>query len=602
MLRQNKHSNLSEIIKQLCFLIGVLLFTNILCAEKAFCQLTEEQAAVSTQTYSKAYKRIQNEIKKIENPNYELGTRDAAKEIKHHSKVTQNALDRALKKGKITRDEYAELQTIARNASNMSYNKNIEAAQEKGKKGVVRASKRKQYKTATKIYQECATSVQLKEKYLSMCWSCVVFNRLLTAFLNAADHGLNVTQRAGTVLLIIGSALWLVFWGLKNVSSFTEIQLANILNDLIKFFFKVMLAYWFIAYGTSAIGKYFVSPILSLGSTAAEAFIAGGINSSAKSASVIPAEEYTGSNRIISGKIMNSLLNAMRIISYNTSNEMILGNMLMCYSNQEEGGKWKIKFMWLFTVAKVPDIFIWLEGAILWCCGFMLTVAVSYYFLDISLKVGFAVLALPLVMGLWPFNITKDKLTLILSIIAKASASFAFMSITTWFGMELLYASLGGADEIFAHFDTIIFKDGDVKAANEMISNKTRIFSSNMLIILFAIIYFYKLVQNTTNDFVNKFFPDSAFGSASPMHNTATMFTSMAVSPLKKYGGLARDVAMHQAGIGAKKLGGAAMHPIRTAKNIGSSIKSGAQSAKKAAKGIGSVAKKAYNKVKGGGS
>ena len=116
MLHLNKHTKFSEIIKRLCFFVCVLVLINVLCPEKAFCQLTEEQAAKATKSYSEAYKKMQNKIKKIENPNYELGTRAAAMEIKHHSKRAKNALDDALKDGEITEAEYRELIELAKTA------------------------------------------------------------------------------------------------------------------------------------------------------------------------------------------------------------------------------------------------------------------------------------------------------------------------------------------------------------------------------------------------------------------------------------------------------------------------------------------------------
>jgi hypothetical protein len=102
-------------------------------------------------------------------------------------------------------------------------------------------------------------------QYQSGCWSCLVMEKLTSAFLNAAKHGLPVTQKAGITILFVGTLLWLVKWGLNNVSSFNEIQMANILGELFKFLFKALFALCFILVSTAAIRDYFVRPIMSVG-------------------------------------------------------------------------------------------------------------------------------------------------------------------------------------------------------------------------------------------------------------------------------------------------------------------------------------------------
>ena len=111
---------------------------------------------------------------------------------------------------------------------------------------------------------ECSAAV-FRAQHTAGCWSCLVVERLTSAFLNAAKHGLPITQKAGVIILVLGTILWVLKWGLDNVSSFSEIQLANILNTLFQTCFKVMLAYWFIVLSTNAISQYFIRPIMSVG-------------------------------------------------------------------------------------------------------------------------------------------------------------------------------------------------------------------------------------------------------------------------------------------------------------------------------------------------
>jgi murein DD-endopeptidase MepM/ murein hydrolase activator NlpD len=728
---------------------------------------------------------------------------------------------------------------------------------------------------------ECASIAQYRARYSSGCWTCLVMEPLISAFLTAAKNGLGVTQRAGIAVLLIGTMLWLAFWGLKQVSSFTEIQLGNILNDLIKFGFKVMLAYYCIVQGPTLISKYFVSPLMSVGAIIAQnfwpasiaeyteeyegitdedaenmekfiatgsaegitvdtgsgtsgtssttettvtspapveltkeeqqanaqanatnqanftksalpnllipgfkggyvssgagcrpssaggslchkgidvggvpkdnachAYIASGpgtityadasgyghmatINhgkvgkyewkttynhmngvltdtlkaktglksgmtvqqgqeigcigrSGSKNGKVvddayaqhihfevyaggkpvdplallgkeivfiedicgtvtgtqnghnvtskcdgtnretseaastflncksdiknwtctktIPATgwsvsgeaivgitstissseismssssssssggsynadsliveikdvSYSGPTDIIPKSVMNSLLGAMRAITNQTADIMVLGNAVQCYAAMPNGGAWNISVFGL-DFGWFPNIFMWVEGVILWFLGFMLTASIAYYLIDISFKIGFAVLSIPLLMGLWPFGLTQSKLYIAVSIIAKASATFAFLALTTLFGLTLLNSilsgdGLNGENGIFQMLDQA-FSNGESNddVLREEISNTFDLFSITFLMLIFGIIYTYKLVSATISNYVNRFFPDQMFGDSSPMHNAATMMTSWTKKMAGAVSGvsLARDIVAHQTG------------------------------------------------------
>jgi len=801
--------------------------------------------------------------------------------------------------GHITEDNYNRLKSEIGELYNVA-SQNLEAVAEKmGDKELAEKQRQERIAVRDEVMQKCATSAQLKARYNAGCWSCLVLERLTSAFLHAANKGLPVVQKAGITLLLLGSGLWIMFWALKSVSSFTQVQTANILNDLFKFLFKVCLAYVFITLSTTAISQYFIRPIMSVGAIIGQQFwhekvalytedweeltdedyaevdkvvenimsqvptksskqetvinggagndltpeeiadneeankendanfaktaipnllipgVQGGVISSGagcrpKSATGgkgstchrgvdvgglnkgsecipyiaagpgqlyytelggygrvalinhgkvgdyywvtsynhmssatetlkiknslrsgmsikqgvpigctggsggkrdasgkvqitesgfdkhvhfevfaskqnpgggwpsgkqvdplallgrevvflndicnqcngnnrvvskaaesflksekkppceigtenwtcripvgngwaaageaiqnvnssvdvggsysgdynydslvvdIPQEiKYTGPTNIMPKSIMNSILGAMRAITNTTADNMVLGNMVMCYAGLKNGGAWKIEIFDI-DIAHVLNIFLWLEGAIIWALGFMLTLAVSYYFIDISFKIGFAVLAIPVVFGIWPFGFGQDKLFKAISIIAKSSATFAFLAITTKFGMDLVSEALNGVDDIYAKIDafateTVTENQEDLFKAE--IDNTLYLFSPTFIMMAFAIIYFYKMVQGTISDLVNKFFPDNVFGDSSPMHSAATMMTSFAHKMAMKVTGadLAKDIVAHQTGRLVKGgltkakdgvVGGlkAAAHPVRTGK------------------------------------
>lgn len=300
----------------------------------------------------------------------------------------------------------------------------------------------------------------------------------------------------------------------------------------------------------------------------------------------IPDVKYTGPTDIMPKSVMNSILGATKAITFNVAQYQILGEMVMCYSQVHEGGAHHIdvkvvEFYW-------TNFGMWIAGAILWFLGFMLTSVISFYLVDMSFKIGFAVMALPIVMGLWPFKATQGKLAEVVAIIVKASCDFAFLALTTYFGLNLVAAVYGtGIEGLFNDYDKIIQQTAgsDKDEIVNRLNDTFYLFSSTFLLLLFAIIYAYKLVSQTSKDLVEKFFPDGAFGNVSPMHKALTGAASIINRLNKKYGmGLAGDIAANQLGKGINKLGGKATGAVAAAP-----------------KAALNLARRGINKLKGGG-
>ncbi len=444
------------------------------------------------------------------------------------------------------------------------------------------------YLEATEIdsTDECSVTV-FRAQHSVGCWPCLVFERLTSAFLNAAKHGLPITQKVGVGLLILGTILWLLKWGLDNVSSFSEIQLPNIMNTLFVMCFKVLLAYWFITLSSTAIGEYFVRPIMSVGAVIGQNMWAPEIDEQTEtwedSDASLQKIEYTGPTNIVPKSIMKSLLGAMNTITNTTAENMVLGKMIMCYSALEDGGAWKVKYHFVFPPAVIPNIFTWLQGLAIFIMGFALTAAIAYYFLDISFKLGFCVLAMPITAGLWPFKMTESKLMTVVSIMMKASASFAFMALMTYFGMALVSEALNNLEELYTEIEKVSkgASDEELDLLNDNIKSVIGLFSAPFILMMFTMFYFFKLVSETVGKVTDSFFPDKTFGGENPMHTAATGATSYAYNLAKKASGvnLAKDIIKNQAGQGVKNL----------AKGVGN----------KMGKGVSNIAKGVVNGFRG---
>ncbi len=401
---------------------------------------------------------------------------------------------------------------------------------------------------------------QMKIKYQSSCYSCIIVKTLIETFMSACSKVYGVATKAGGIILLLGTVLWLAVFALHNVSSFANVEPASEINELLVFLFKVVFVWAVLGAGLDFIIQYMINPILATGADYGIGIIqsAGVVKFNPETAGEIYGEKvqyaYEGV-RVIEPAVINKLLNLNRAIDATVSTNLVVGHALTCHSLHAG--------MIRLSAVNIPDIWIWLCGAIIWFFGFMMTLAVSYYLLDVCFKMGFMVMVLPVVIALWPFNYTKDKLKVCFSILLKSAAVFAFLAITTSYALTIIQASIGGIDELLKRI-----VDGDA----EYVADKFAPNGSQFLILVFAYLYAMKLIMGTINDFSEQFFPDKAIGNVSPIHKMTTQMTDgvkkkgmegadAATSGLRSYAGdkmnQARGSAYGAIAKGAKATGGA---------------------------------------------
>lgn len=278
-------------------------------------------------------------------------------------------------------------------------------------------------------------------------------------------------------------------------------------------------------------------------------------------------KEVSGAG-IIPEKVLTNISQNIKDMTDATSDIMALGSAIMCASTKYQK-KVEVLTFTLFSYPRIPE---WICGAIIYFFGFMITMSVTFYLADVAFKLGFAVMMLPVGIGLWPFSPTKDKLAKIISIILKNAGIFVFLSLTISFALALLDSALAdnatstSGGTITVASSTAGASDGDTQ--NIQSDNMSSIFKSiaqgnniesvfklftlismNFLLIIFALAYGMQLIGNAIPDYVDKFFPDGVFGSASPIHGSMTQAVDFAkqkaVAPVASFAG---DVVRTQTG------------------------------------------------------
>lgn len=403
--------------------------------------------------------------------------------------------------------------------------------------------------------------------YKSGCYPCKVIKTLISSFMNGITFLQDVSVRAGTRILLIGFLLWIAFYIMQQVSSFKDIEPRDMVNNLLIMAFKVLGAYYVIQLGFQIFVDFVVVPFLGWGIDFGTYLLtattsATGLDISGNQVGT----EYlmtNSSGNILPAHLLNNLMTYVGAVDGTTTNHMKLGHMIICHSTHQ--GAWNIGIL-------IPNVWIWLCGAFIWFFGFMMTLSILYYLVDMSFKLGFALVALPIVTGLWPFNITRGKFSACIKIILEAAGIFIFLAMTSAVGLVLVNSAIGagqaieaggatpeailqqmenntGINELYASIEA-----GD----NEKISDTFMLWGSCFILIVFAYLYALKIIGSTMKDYVSVFFNGGLGGS--PMHDKLTQATDMVKQKAVAAGKYAKDVVKHQSKLGlqgmANKFGG----------------------------------------------
>ena len=371
----------------------------------------------------------------------------------------------------------------------------------------------------------------LTEKYMKNCYSCVIVSALINTFMRITyeEKMQKLMKDAGVKLLVIGMFLWIAFYILKKLSSFTSLEPMKMLQELFTFFFKCVVAFAFISSGLKIISEYFVNPVLIAGADYGigiiDSVMPENITISGKTKTYDKDDKINlVAKAAIDQKVFDKIMTISKKADAATSLNFVIGNALICHSTHAGAIQLfkKITEMLGFKLF-IPDFWLMLAGALIWFFAFMVTMAVNFYLLDLSFKIGFALLALPVCIGLWPFEKFKDKFVICLKIIINAAGTFLFLGITTGLSIVLISASLRGTEQLLDHI-----KNNNSRAVSSIFGFTSGAF----LLVLFAYLYSHKLISKTVSQLTDKFF-DSKMNGLNPIHKK----TTQAIDFVKKQAG-----------------------------------------------------------------
>lgn len=389
--------------------------------------------------------------------------------------------------------------------------------------------------------------------YKSGCYACDVVTALIGSFMNACTYLYDVAKEAGSKILWVGIMLWVAFYILQQLSSLKNLEPSAMVNELLIMAFKVLGAYLVINAGIDFFISYAIVPFMNFGAQFGIAMLASASAGSGLNifGNIQLDSAYLFQDGPIPAYFLNQLQQYIAAVDYTVSTHLEIGHMLTCHATHAGAYDWEI--------ARIPNIWIWLSGAFIWFMGFMMTLSVTYYLVDISFKLGFAIIALPITVGLWPFNITKGKLGTCFSIILNSAGILIFLAMTVAAGLALVSNALdaGSQEAMNASIDSVLTKemDGTTKMMtaiedgdNEYIDEQLAFWSFGWIVLLFAYLFAMKLIGSTKSDYVDRFF--SGMIKSDPMHMGLTKMTDMAKQQAARPIKFAGKIAKHQAGKG----------------------------------------------------
>lgn len=275
----------------------------------------------------------------------------------------------------------------------------------------------------------------------------------------------------------------------------------------------------------------------------------GGITSPARD---IDSSTNSG-HGVLSDKTMQNMTNMLDRIYKNLGRVFMLGHGLLCYASKVAYTCFGLDVPNVVSACymKMPDLSFFISGLAIYFIAFLMSIAIGMYFIDVCFKLGFALMYLPIAIALWPFAPTKSKFGEAFGMIVHNAMIYALMSIGLSYAILLIYNGVLGDASNWSTFWEAIEKE-----SSEILAEKFSIGATRVIVILFSLIFGFKIIQATVDDYVNQFFSDGLMSGQSPMHHLGTQaFHMSAVQAVTKAGSYATDVASTQLGKGIEAVG-----------------------------------------------
>ena len=227
---------------------------------------------------------------------------------------------------------------------------------------------------------------------------------------------------------------------------------------------------------------------------------------------------------IVSDRTLENMTNMLNRIYQNLGRVFMLGHGLFCYAQKVAYTCVGVDVPVLPSACamKIPNMSYLLCGVAIYFTAFLISIAIGMYFIDICFKLGFAVIYLPIAIALWPFAPTKSKFMEVFGMILHTAMLYAMLSIGLTYGILLIYNGVLGDVSNWTSFWKAIEQE-----SSEILAENFSITATRTIVILFCLVFGFKIIRSSVDNYLNTFFSDAVTGGENPMHHLGTQFMGM---------------------------------------------------------------------------
>ena len=226
----------------------------------------------------------------------------------------------------------------------------------------------------------------------AFCPTCIIFERILMADQKLAGGAFGVLADSLIKILTIGFLLFLAYQTLVLVSSPANQPMSKYLTSLLVQGFKVTVAILILTSPT-ILFDLILRPVL-------EGSLDFGLTLTGKAQAAIEAAgakytKFDTANAMLTAPFLQKMVGAAEVFNEQAALMPAMGRAMICdaFANLD----WNV----------IPNIETLLEGLLVVIFGYIISLSVGFYLLDITVELGFFCCLLPFLITCWPFKITN---------------------------------------------------------------------------------------------------------------------------------------------------------------------------------------------------
>lgn len=357
----------------------------------------------------------------------------------------------------------------------------------------------------------------------SVCPLCGIFKILLTTVAKVSKVAWDAV--AGLLSDVV-KACFLVLLAievLKAVSSIGGVKLSEFGKNILLLCAKAAIAILLLSNPRYIYG-YFMSPVLESGLNMGVAIA----NSAGSGAHLTqnPLDKLSIPSDTFDSSVYDTVMSTVRAFGASASELPAIGRGLSCHAWDNFFG--------------IPDVSMWLSGAIFYILGIMIWLAVSFYMIDCTVQIGMLSGLVPLLIACWPFKMTESYSYKGCKMLMNSFFSYVMIGIVLLISTQVCLGALTGSGSDIKEI-TRALNANDIDKLKELCD-----MGGFQLLILGACGIFAIKMIGTANDLADQFSKGSGSRIGSKMGGAVMgAATNLAKGAAKAGGHMAGTIGKH---------------------------------------------------------